>query len=290
MFTWTDRLVAAPAWFAHSVLRILGGSRRGVWLVVTLLVLASAIPTSAIGISQRPTDLTFEDVRLQRIPANTTWVRLEGDLRASETTNGVVYHLYADGDDQHSIVVTALEPLEVGQQVMTGHLSLGAQGGDTIGFLDADVPPVPRRDEPFQLILLPAAIAIVIVIGLRLGYPVIRRDRRTIAAQERPVDRDAVPAMWSGRIGRDLVADDAPVPCDVRTEPVADLPDLADLRVRTPSQEWSVRIRRGAPVRPVRLCRIGGSNPGLEVHASSADLVFTLADRAQRDRLIGLLG
>jgi hypothetical protein len=58
-----------------------GARRRLTWVVVTGLVLMSAIPTLVIGSSPRPTDLTFEDVRLERIPAMTTWVRLEGDLR-----------------------------------------------------------------------------------------------------------------------------------------------------------------------------------------------------------------
>ncbi len=290
MSAWTDRVVAAPAWLAHTARRILGGSGRRVSVLIGVLLLVSAIPTFAIGVSQRPTDLTFEDVRVQRIPANTTWVRLEGDLRASDTTNGTIYKLYADGDDAHAILVSALVPLEVGRQVMTGHLALGAQGAGTIGFLDADVPAVPRQNEPFWLILLPAVIAIVIFIGTRLGYPVVRRDRRHIVRAAGGDVEDAIDAHWSGRIGRDQVPNDRPIPCLIRTVAVAGLPEMADLRISSETREWTVRVRRATPVRPVRLCRIDRSTLGLEIHASTADIVCAFADRMTRDRLVAMLG
>ena len=39
-------------------------------------------------------------------------------------------------------------------------------------------PSVPPVDEPIWLYLTPAVLAVVIAVGLRLGYPVVRRDRR----------------------------------------------------------------------------------------------------------------
>jgi hypothetical protein len=290
MSIWTDRLVAAPAWLSYRLSRLLGGSKRATWGLVGVLCLVSAIPTFAIGVSQRPTDLTFEDVRVQRIPANTTWVRLEGDLREVKTATGSVYRLYGAGDDEHSIVVTASLPLGTGPMVMTGRLALGAQGAGTIGFLDADVPTVPRRDEPFQLILLPAVIALFIVIGLRLGYPVVRRDRRAVVEGSALASADGpISAAWSGRIGRERVDDDVPITCVVGLAPVADLPEMADLRLTGEPGEWVVRVRRGVPTRLVRLCRIGGSSAGLEVHASTADVTLRFDDVSDRSRLIRLL-
>jgi hypothetical protein len=290
MSSLTDRVAAAPGWLASVVRRTLGGSRRAVWIVIVILVLMTLIPTIAIGSSQRPTDLTFDDVRRQDIPAATTWVRLDGVLAEIETASGSAFHLFDPADEAHFIVVTALEPLEPGRVVMTGHLTLGAQGSDIIGFLDADVPAVPRRDEPFQLILLPAAIAIVLAIGMQLGYPVVRRDGRApVAAPTTAAGGAAISAAWSGRIGRDLVPADHPIRCTVSLDPVADHPDLADVSVSTGERSWTVRIRRAAPTRPIRLCRLGSSTPGLEIHASTADLVLAFADRATRDRLPRLL-
>ena len=67
--------------FAAGVVRLLGGSRRMAWVVVGLLFVASAVPVLMIGASKRPTDLTFDDLRYDRIPARTTWVRMDGMLR-----------------------------------------------------------------------------------------------------------------------------------------------------------------------------------------------------------------
>ncbi len=284
-----DRIVAVPGWLAHAVRRVLGGSTRATWVVVAVLVLMSLIPTIAIGSSQRPTDLTFDDVRTQQIPANTTWVRLEGELVAVDNANGSVYHLYAAGDEEHYIIVTAPVPLEVGHVVMTGHLELGAQGAGTIGFLDADVPAVPRRDEPFQLILLPAIIAIVIAIGMQLGYPVIRRDRRP-RSEVAPLPTDGtLPAGWSGRIESQVVAHGQPIDCAVSIAPDPKLPDVSDLALRAPGASWTIRLRRSAPTRSVRSCRLSGSRSGVEIHAQTADIVLVFADPATRDRLVATL-
>ena len=64
---------------------------------------------------------------------------------------------------------------------MTGQLGLGSNPAGSPGFLGvliADDPPVPRQNEPFQLILLPALLGIALAIGIQQGYPVIRPERR----------------------------------------------------------------------------------------------------------------
>jgi hypothetical protein len=245
------------------------------------------IPTLAIGSSQRPTDLTFEDVRLQVIPANTTWVRLEGDLQKADGANA--YHLRTASDAEHYVVVTALTPLDTGPVVMTGHLTLGSQGSDIIGFLDADVPAVPRRDEPFHLILLPATVAVILAIGVRLGYPVLRRDRRPGSSPVRLSPGEPIQVHWSGRIGRETVSDDAPIPSTISLTQDGDLPEISHLGIVAEGGSWTIRLRRAAPTRAIRLCRVSGSTAGLEIHAQTADIVLAFPDQASRDRLVATL-
>jgi len=282
-----DLVLAAIGAIAHVARRAVRGSRRGIWAVVAVLFLASLIPTLAIGTSQRPTDLTFEDVRLQRIPALTTWIRLDGVLDAIGTSTSTVYHLHAADDALHYLIVTADRPLEPGPQVMTGRLGLGVQGSGTIGFLDADIPAVPRRDEPFQLILLPAVLAIVIVVGMRLGYPVVRRERRDESTGIGPRTlRDALAARWSGRIGSVQVPHIGAVPCRVSLVPDPTLPDMFDLTIVDADATRVIRLRRAAPSHPVRLCRVTGTAPGLEFHAQNADCLLSFEDRATRTRLM----
>jgi len=94
--------------------------------------------------------------------------------------------------------------------MITGRIS--PEGGTTgnIGTIDPDIPPVPPVDEPIWLYLTPAVIAIVLGIGVRTGYPAIRRERgrgpdsRILAPGER------VAMRWSGRIASDLVPADQP--------------------------------------------------------------------------------
>ena len=234
------------------------GSHRATWLVVIALITLSAVPTFLIGISQRPTDLTFDDVRFGHIPAMTSWVRLEGDLRPFASDGVYLYELYDLQDDRLYVVVTAMAPLEVGHTVVTGRLALGATTGN-IGSVDADVPAVPKQNEPFGLILLPAAIGIVIVVGMRLGYPVIRRDRPSREPSRRLGPGESLAARWSGWIGSETVDRSEPTPCTIR---VTFRPEVSEMTLTAAAGVRTVRVRHGAPIRLVRLCRVGGSGPG----------------------------
>jgi hypothetical protein len=279
-----DIPLVSAGWLAHAVEQRTGGSRRALRGVVLGLVALSAIPTIIIGSSQRPTDLTFEDVRLDRIPAMTTWVRLEGELRPLEGARGFLYELHAPLDDRLYVIVIAEGPLELGHAVVTGRLSPGAATTGNIGSIEADIPAVPKRNEPFGLILLPAALGLVVVIGTRLGYPVVRRDGRPVSAEGSlplaPAQR--VSARWSGRVGSEGVRLAERIPCTIT---VSAGPDVSDLAIEDARGTRTIRVRRAAPMRRVRLCRITGSEPALEIYAQTADLTLAFDDRVTRDRL-----
>ena len=51
----------------------------------------------------------------------------------------------------------------------------------------------------------------------------------------------------------------------------------------------TARLRQHAAIREVRLCRVGRSEPGLELHPAASDIVLTFPDRAARDRLVARL-
>lgn len=285
-----DTPLAVAGWLADAIERRVGGSRRAVRGVVIGLFALSAIPISLIGSSPRPTDLTFEDVKLDRIPAMTSWVRLEGELRPLEGARGFLYELHDTRDDRLYVIVIAEAPLELGHAVLTGRLSLGEATVGNIGSIEADIPAVPKRNEPFGLILLPAAVGLVVILGGRLGYPVVRRDGRPgsapaaglvpLAADER------MAAWWSGRIGSEGIHLQQRIPCTLSVTPGA---GVSDLWIEDARGARSVRVRRSVPMRRVRLCRLGGSEPGLEIFAQTADLTLVFADRTARDRLAATL-
>ena len=64
---------------------------------------------------------------------------------------------------------------------------------------------MPRVDEPIWLYLTPAVVGILLLIGMRLGYPVIRGDRRSEFFRAQVADGEPMPVTWSGRIGSEVV-------------------------------------------------------------------------------------
>ncbi len=284
-----DSLVAIPGALAHIVSELLHGSRRATRMVLIGLLLLTAVPIYLVGSTPRPTDLTFEDMSLERIPAMTSWGRLEGELRVVKSASGVLYELHDPRDDALYVVVVTLAPLSPGHTMVTGHISPRRATTGNVGTIDADTPAVPPVDEPIWLYLSPAVVAILLSIGLATGYPVVRRDGSTPPPAPPLGPDETVAAAWSGRIGRDGLAPIRAEPCTVGLAPMPDLPDMGELRIAAPGGDRAIRIRRAAAVRRIRLCRVGRSEPALEIHASTADLVLAFADRRSRDRLAASL-
>ena len=281
-----DLVLAAAGRSAAAIDRLAGGRRRVTWYVVTILFLMSAIPVLFIGSSPRPTDLTFEDVRLERIPAMTTWVRLEGDLRVREAGIGKLYELHDLKDDSLFVFLSNAESIPPGHEIVTGRISPRRATTGNIGTMIADVPAVPKANEPFAVILFPAAVAAFVAIGINVGYPIRRHDGSPKKAP-RPLEPGAaVPARWSGRIGSELAAPDAPVSALVS---VGGEPDRFDVTIAGPGEPRVIRTRRPAPAPRVRVCRTNGCEPGLEIHAPTADLLLIFEDREVRDRLAATL-
>jgi len=275
--------LAAAGWLAAAVERRTG-SRRGTAAVVLGLVLLSGVITYSIGSSRRPTDVSFEDVRRDRLPAMTSWVRLEGELRQLPGDSG--YELHDTANDATYLYVIAASPLEVGHVVMTGRISPRQATSGNIGSFVADIPAEPKRNEPFGLILLPAALGVLIVAGRRIGYPVVRHERaRIIHAPPLAAGEPLAPA-WSGRIGSQLVAHGAARPC---TLTVVREPEFSILTLRDGTDEHTIRARRAVPANRLRVCRLGGCQRGLEIHAQTADLVLAFTDPHDRDRLANTL-
>ncbi|HEY8818070.1 MAG TPA: hypothetical protein VIM25_04550 [Candidatus Limnocylindrales bacterium] len=280
-----DLALAIAGRVANEVGRWVDDSDRARWSIVAGLLLLSAIPIAFVGSSPRPTDLTFDDVRQDHIPAMTSWVRLEGELRQTGA-GGSLYELHDSHDDAMYVIVIAEGSLPLGHTIVTGRISPRVATTGNVGTIEADVPAVPRVDEPIWLYLTPGVIAILIAIGIRAGYPVIRRERGSGDRSRRLAPGESLAVRWSGRIGSESVARFAPKP---GTLEIATEPDLAYLSLTTGDVPRTIRMRRPASAQHVRLCRVTGREAGLEVHGQNADLVFAFDDRAARDRLAATL-
>jgi hypothetical protein len=283
-----DLAVASAGRVALAIDQAAGGRRRVARWVVTILVLMSAIPVLGIGSSPRPTDLTFEDVRLERIPAMTSWVRLEGDLRPPAGGFGELYELHDLKDPSLYVYLSNASSLPLGRQVVTGRISPRAATTGNVGTLIADVPAVPKANEPFAVILFPAALGAFIAIGINAGYPAKRHEAPPKAAPRPLAPGTSVSADWSGRIGSEIVGSRAPVPARVAIQAQ---PDFFDVTLETAGrvEPHVVRTRRPAAGNRVRVCRIRGCQPALEIHAPTADLLLVFGDSQTRDRLAASL-
>jgi len=290
-----DLGLAASGRLAAALQRLVGTG--GTWLTVLGLVVVSGVWVYLIGSSPRPTDLSFDDIRFDRIPALTSWVRVEGDLRPYPNSDSL-YQLHDLHDDSLYLIVIADEPLELGHQVMTGQVSPGEAKTGNIGSLDPDIPPVPKQNEPFAIILLPAALGAMIALGRRIGYPIVRRERGRKHVRGAPLAPDeSIAARRSGRIASVVVPDEAAIDCSVAVRRGDDVHEivLTDAGAATGtaaarSAEHVIRVRRSVPVTRLRVCRTSGCVSGVLVHAQTADLMLLIPDRAGRDRLLNTLG
>src|SRR6185503_20013481 len=106
------------------------------------------------------------------IPAMTTWVRMDGVLRHATGPGPQLYELADPANERDYMTVSAPSPLALGPTMVTGEVSDSANTSGYLGWIEADVPAVPRQDERFWLIRLPAVAGGVLAIGIKVGYPV----------------------------------------------------------------------------------------------------------------------
>ena len=240
---------------------------------------------------------------LERLPANTSWGRLQGDFRIVASASGTQSELHDPARDDRYVIVFADHPPPAGPAMITGQVSPQRATTGVVGTIVAD-DPVGAAGRRADLALPDArgprdrhrgrASA-----GLPGGAP--RPRDADIGRPGRGFDRERVPRRtdglapsepihgdWSGRIGGVQVARDRPLAC---TMTIDARPGPARSRGRRDRRAAVGRrrsaIRRTAPLRLVRLVRVGGSRPGLEIHAATADLLLSFDERRDRDRVPG---
>ena len=191
-----DEPLVIAGWLGHAVLRAVRGSPGAARVVVVGLLILTAIPIGLVATTPRPTNLTFEDMSLERLPANTSWGRLQGDFRIVASASGTQSELHDPARDDRYVIVFADHPPPAGPAMITGQVSPQRATTGVVGTIVADDPAVPPVDEPIWLYLTPAVLATVIGVGLRLGYPVVRRDRATPIRPQTAFDR---PRRGAGR-------------------------------------------------------------------------------------------
>ena len=271
-------------------------SARGPWVtraVIAGLLAGTLIPVMIIATARTPTEVTFNDLKTGLLPPMTSWLRLEGELRKVpddvQPASGDVAYVYTLSDptnDRLAVSVESDAPLETGHVQVTGQVSGAGSVPGTVSTITADVPTEPVRHDPWLLFALPAILAIPIVVGLRTGYPVVRGDAQA-PYRAAPLRLDeSLAARWSGRIGSESAPRDAMRPCTITV--TTDV-DVCQVIVADAATARTVATRRASPKRRLRICWTDGCKPALEIHAPAADLILTLNDVRDRERLAATL-
>jgi len=283
-----DRVLVAAGRADAAVSRKGRSPNRG-RIVILGLFLASALPTLAISLISIPSEKTFEDIRTNNY-RGLGWLRLEGDLRDAGIDDGrYQYTLHDPADDSIAITIYAPAPLPTGATQVTGTVRTDRKLPGTVAAFYADAVTEPARHDPWLLIATPALIALFLIVGGRVGYPVVRRQRRSDASRTSPSPLEpgeTMGARWSGWLqGEERSLDDSNV-CSIAVSGEADVRNLTVVDERG---SRTLVTRRNSP-RPLgRVCRVGGCTPHLEIHAPGADVVFEFASAGDRDRLAASL-
>jgi len=286
-----DRLLAALGRLAAPIAHLPAWGPR---VVVIGLAMPSLMAALLVAATPEPSDISFEDLRGGRIPAMTSWLRLVGDLRVVPRDRSYTFsypYTYTFNDARGSglaVTVVADSPLTTGQTDITGRIAGAVSYPGTFASIEADIPTKPGRKDPWLLFSLPAIAAVGLVVGLRAGYPVTRPDPPP-RSQPTPLEPGTlVAAQWSGRIEGQLVPLDRMLACTLDVAGGGAV-DTRELIVTAGVSTRRLTIRRASPKRRLRVCRISGCLPAVEIHAPSADLVLAFSDHTDRDRLAASL-
>jgi hypothetical protein len=220
----SGRVLATCGWLAWQVRRV-GGRRMPVIVAVALFVLA-LVPFVIPMLDPQPTDTTVQAIRDRQLSDPTAWVRLEGRLQPlneSPTDAPGHYALLIDrANTLRAIVVRSEEPFElVANTTISGHLAtaiVDAEGVasalpieatvfghppeiDVTRVVMLDTAPKAARTTWWPLSILPVVLGIILLVGVRVGYPIFRRSSEVdvVTAPLGPGER--IPAAYGGRIG-----------------------------------------------------------------------------------------
>lgn len=279
-----DRLLAAVGWLPHRLRRLAGGRGTAVILIAIGLAVLSAIPTLVIATTPYPWTVTIEQLEQGEFEGMPTWVRVRGELRPIEDAPPTRMNLVDPSDAERFLTVEFEGPMPPGPAEVTGRIYTDVRpefGG--IAGLHADAGAVPEEDKPWPLILAPLALALVLLAGVRLGYPVLRPDRVRSVAADAGVPAGGIPVRWYGHLGgREADAEDA-VPAHVTLQSSG---DLWQLQIHDTGGVADAGVRRGGQgLRAVRACTPSGCLPALQLLASNAQVVLLFGDGEPRDRL-----
>lgn len=297
--------------FAATPLRRLG--RAPVLLVAGLLLALAAAPIVLPLLDPQPQDVTVQDVIDDGVTEPDGWIRLRGRLVPLEerpADRSGEHGLLVDAEEAlRAIVVESEEPIEEAAETMvTGHVTAAAVlveeelpieatvagtppqiVSDRLVVLDPVAKPV--RSVLWPLSIPPLLLAIALMAGGLVGYPVFRPSHEVdvLAAPLAPGER--VPAAYGGRIGpnESPLTDPGGVLLLVRRGPTGNVLTAQPLADDGPAP---AAVAIGGAWTSGRIGYVHALNetvPALIVRSELVDATFLFARTAERDRAASLV-
>jgi hypothetical protein len=316
----TGRFLATCGWLAEKIGRPFRALSPGrvrnapVVLLAALLAVAAAAPIVVPMLDAQPEDVVTEQIFDGETTHPDGWIRLRGrivPLQSSPTGEPGRYAVLVDEDNTLRAVVlrsdTRLDEAATAQVsgvltpatvVVEEDLPIEATVAgtepkivlDRIVALDAI--PKPERQVLWPLAIPPAILAILILVGVRAGYPVFRPTTEIDVLVSPLAVGERVPTAYGGRIGSDVrpLSDPGGALLLVRRGPNGSLltaQALADNGGVAPAPvsiggSWSSG-RVGA------VHTLTETVPALEVRSELVDATFLFARNSERDRVAAMI-
>jgi hypothetical protein len=313
------RFLAICGWLAMKV----GGPFTGPlsalrpwapFVVAGLLLVLAAAPIVAPLFQAQPQDVTIQQILEGGVSEPSRWVRMQGrvvPLTESPADEPGSYGLFVDAADTlQAIVVRSGEQIaRAPSTAITGHLAGAIVAVEEDLPLEATVfgaPPtivpnlvvqlddaaLPERVVLWPLSILPLLLAVVLVVGAAVGYPVFRPTSEVDVVSSPLAPGERVPAAFAGRLGpmvREL-ADPGAALIVVRPGPSGNVltaqPLSDDERPAPPPVPIGGGWSRG---RIGWVYTVSEAVPALRLRAESIDATLLFAKTGERDRVAGLI-
>jgi hypothetical protein len=314
------RVLATCGWVAWQIGRPFRATplrrlRSGpVIFIVLLLLIGAAVPIVVPLLDAQPEDVTAQQIFDHATTHPGGWIRLRGQvvpLRTSPTGERGSFGLLVDADNRlRAVVVEAAEAVEAAELTMltgtltpatvvvTDELPLSATTAGTPPRIAPDqavsLDPVPKpvRAVPWWLAIPPVLLALVVLVGLRAGYPIFRPTTEIDVLVSPLGIGERVPTAYGGHIGPNkrpltdpggalLLVRRGPNGSLLTAQPLSDDGGVAPSPVTIGGSWTSGRV--GA------VHTVTETVPALEVRSELVNATFLFARNAERDRVAALV-
>jgi hypothetical protein len=313
------RLLAACGWLADVILRPLRrtplrrlGTAPAVAVAVILLALAAA-PIVVPLLDPQPETVGVQAIFDDAVTEPDGWVRIDGTLvRLTEPPtedHAGPFALLVDADRRLRSIVVVTDAPAAEHVTLTGHLepaTVVVEEELPNEAREAGVPPrvvpdrllvadpvaVAERSFWWPLVIPPALLAIVILVGARAGYPVFRPTIEVDVLSGPLAPGDRVPAAWGGRIGpnRAELSDPAGALLLVRRSSAGNVLTAQPLPDDEGPAPAPVAIGGGwSTGRTGYVHTVRESVPALVIRSELVEATFLFARVAERDRVAALV-